>query len=101
LNKNNNKADNGARHSAFTTKKKTIIVISVIVVIAALVWRGRASNYTMNSLSSPAIDGNANESPEILVDNNIVPSSSSDTVVNESQLTTQELDEQLFCGNQT
>jgi flagellar basal body-associated protein FliL len=99
LNKNN-KAENGARHSAFTTKKKTIMVISVIVVIAALAW-GVTSIYTMNSMSSPAIDGNANESPEILVDSNIVPSSSSDTVVNESQLTTQELDEQLFCGNQT
>lgn len=100
-NKDNKNADNDGRYSAFRNKKKKTIIIgiSVIVAIAALVWG--TSIYTMNSMSSPASDGNGNENPEIVVDSNIVPSSASDTVVNESQLMTQELDEQLFCGNQT
>ncbi|MGD9671895.1 MAG: hypothetical protein AB7U98_00275 [Candidatus Nitrosocosmicus sp.] len=98
-NKDNKNADNDGRYSAFRNKKKKTIIIgiSVIVAIAALVWG--TSIYTMNSMSSPASDGN--ENPEIVVDSNIVPSSASDTVVNESQLMNQELDEQLFCGNQT
>lgn len=98
MNKNkNNNTNNSGRLSTFKNKKKVMIIIPVIVVIVALVWG--ASSYTMNSMSS-TIDGNTNGNPDISVDSNIVPSSASDTVVNESQLMTQE-NEQLFCGNQT
>ncbi len=96
MNKSNNTNSSG-RLSALRNKKKVImIVIPVIVIIVSLVWS--TSSYRMNSISS-TIDGNTNGNTDIRVDSNIVPSSSSDTVVNESQLTQD--NEQFFCGNQT
>lgn len=97
MDKKNGSGRNG-RFSDFSNNKRNIfILISVIVVIIVVVW-GINSN-TMNPMSS-TMDANTMGNTGRSADSNMVPSSSGDTIANESQLVTQE-DKQFFCGNQT
>lgn len=100
LDKRNGSARNGRfSASSYGNKKNKLISISVIIVVIVVVvalWGISINNSnTINSTSSN-LDANSNDS----LDSNILRSSSDSTIVNESQLLTQE-DEQFFCGNQT